>query len=130
MKNLSLTFCLAIATLFGSVGNGFANSVNGSFVCEIVFIDGSSKDIYVKTTERGMKVRRLDSDFEEDYIEIHKGKTNDFRVFVQIKNAIQEDIVVLTATEDSREFHYNETGTGDWNVSITDRIRRGICKKL
>ena len=130
MKNLSLTFCLVIAALFGSVGSGFANSVNGSFVCEVVFIDGSSKDIYVKTTERGMKVRRLDSDFEEDYIEIHKGKTNDFRVFVQIQNTIQEDIVVLNATEDAREFHYNETGTSDWNVSITDRIRRGICKKL
>ena len=44
---------------------------------------------------------------EIKYLEIHREKANDFRVFVQIENTIQERTIVLTATDDHRVFHYN-----------------------
>ena len=130
MKNLSLKICLVTAALFGSVGSGFANSVNGSFVCELVLRDGSGTDVYLKTTDRGMKIKRLDIELESQFVEIHRGKTNDFRVFVQIKNTITEDLVVLTATKDARVFHYNGTETDEYNDTVTARVVRGICKKV
>jgi hypothetical protein len=130
MKNLSLTFCLVIATLLGSVGGGFANSVNGSFVCERVFVDGSSQVVFITTTDRGMKLKNLDIDLESQFTEIHRGKVNNFKVFVQLNNTISEEIVVLTATDDKQVFHYNGTGTSDWKITVNDRVSRGVCKKV
>ena len=121
-----------IAALLGSVGGGFANSVNGSFFCETVFWDGSGQDVYITTTERGMKIKLIKYGDESDYVEIHKGKKNDFRVFVLIKNLF-ENLVVLTATEDAHVFHYNgiTTATGiSGRDSASQRVVRGSCKKL
>jgi len=126
MKYLVLTLTL----IFSMSGLVNANSVNGSFVCELVYSDGSGQDVYITTTESGMTRKYIKYDDEHDYVEIHKGNTNDFRVFVQVGNWITEDVVVLTATSNAREFHYNGANTSDGQDSINARVVRGICNKL
>ena len=129
MKNMFLTIYLVLAVLFGSVGTLSANSVNGNFVCEVFFRDGSSHDYFITTTKGGMKSKFIKYDVESKYVEIHKGKMNDLRVFVQVGNTILESIVVLTATDHPRKFHYNGTGT-ESDLRLDARTRTGICNKL
>ena len=130
MKNLFLTIYLVLAVVFGSVGTLSANSVNGNFVCELFFRDGSSADYFITTTSTGMKSKYIKyDDPEREYVEIHKGGINDFRVFVIIGNFAVEDVVVLSATRNPREFHYNGTGTHSGD-DLDYRIQRGICNKL
>ena len=124
-----LTIYLVLAVLFGSVGTLSANSVNGNFVCEVFFRDGSSHDYFITTTKGGMKSKFIKFDIESKYVEIHQGKMNDFRVFVEVGNTILESIVVLTATDHARKFHYNGTGT-ESDLSLDVRITKGICNKL
>ena len=121
---------LALTLIFSMSGSVHANSVNGSFVCEIIYRDGSSEDIYISMTKRGMKTKTIKHGDETDYVEIHKGNTNDFRVFVQVGNFLMEHVVVLTATRKAREFHYNRTDTSGGLASINARFVRGICNKL
>jgi hypothetical protein len=129
MKNIFPTIYLVLAVLFGSVGTLSANSVNGNFVCEVFFRDGSSSDYFITTTSTGMKSKYIKYSDESEYVEIHKGETNDFRVFVKIGNFVVEDVVVLSATRNPREFHYNGTGTHSGD-DLDYRIEKGICNKL
>ena len=79
-----------------------------------------------------MKIKLIKYGDESDYVELHKVKTNDFRVFVLIKNLF-ENLVVLTTTEDAHVFHYNgiTTATGiSGRESASQRVVRGSCKKL
>ena len=129
MKNLFPTIYFVLVVLFGSVGTLSANSVNGNFFCEVFFRDGSSSDYFITTTSTGMKSKYIKYGDESEYVEIHKGETNDFRVFVRIGNFVVEDVVVLSATRSPREFHYNGTGTHSGD-DLDYRIEKGICNKL
>ena len=104
-------------------------NLDGSFLCELVFRDGSGQDVYITTTESGVTEKDIEYGDESEYLEIHKGKTNDFRVFVQIENGIQEGIIVLTATEDQRGFHFIGSITAQ-RETVTARVVRGNCKKM
>ena len=123
MKYLALAF-----TLFFS-GPVNANSVNGSFVCQLVFSDNSGYDVYITTTDSGMTEKDIKYGDEYKYLEIHRGKTNDFRVFVGIGNWLTEDIIVLTATEDKRVFHYINYMTRQ-RKTVSSRVVRGNCTKV
>ena len=129
MKNMFLTIYLVLAVLFGSVGTLSANSVNGNFVCEVFFRDGSSSDYFITTTKGGMKSKYIKYDIESEYVEIHKGEINDFRVFVLVGNFAVEQVVVLSATRNPREFHYNGTSTHSGD-DLDYRNKKGICNKL
>ena len=129
MKNMFLTIYLVLAVLFGSVGTLSANSVNGNFVCEAFFRDGSSSDYFITTTKGGMKSKYIKYDIESEYVEIHKGEINDFRVFVLVGNFAVEQVVVLSATRNPREFHYNGTSTHSGD-DLDYRNKKGICNKL
>ena len=123
MKYLALAF-----TLFFS-GPVNANSVNGSFVCQLVFSDNSGYDVYITITDSGITQKDIKNGDESKYLEIHRGKTNDFRVFVEIGNWLHEDIIVLTATEDKRVFHYINSMT-NLRETVSSRVVRGNCNKM
>ena len=120
---------VVLTLIFSMTGSVNANSVNGSLFCELVFRDGGSKDVFITTTDVGMIEKDIEYGDESEYLEIHRGKTNDFKVFVQIENGIQEGIVVLMATEDQRVFHYISTITAQ-RESVSARVVRGNCKKM
>ena len=120
---------VVLTLIFSMTGSVNANSVNGSLFCELVFRDGSGYDVYITTTDVGMIEKDIEYGDESEYLEIHRGKTNDFRVFVQIENRIQEKIIVLTATEDGRVFHYISSMTAQ-RESVSARVVRGNCKKM
>ena len=118
---------VVLTLIFSMTGSVNANSVNGSLFCELVFRDGGSKDVFITTTDVGMIEKDIEYGDESEYLEIHRGKTNDFRVFVQ--SHYPEIIIVLTATEDPRVFHYNSTITAQ-RESVSARVVRGNCKKM
>ena len=125
MKHLVLTLIF----LFSMSASVNANSVNGTFVCELVFSDGSGYDVYITTTESGMIQKDIEYGDQSKYLEIHRGKTNDFRVFVEIGSWLNENIIVLMATEDQRVFHYHGSTTM-MRDTVTARAIRGNCKKM
>ena len=118
---------VVLTLIFSMTGSVNANSVNGSLFCELVFRDGSGHDVYITTTDVGMIEKDIEYGDESEYLEIHRGKTNDFRVFVQ--SHYPEIIIVLTATEDQRVFHYISTITAQ-RESVSARVVRGNCKKM
>ena len=118
---------VVLTLIFSMTGSVNANSVNGSLFCELVFRDGGSKDVFITTTDVGMIEKDIEYGDESEYLEIHRGKTNDFRVFVQ--SHYPEIIIVLTATEDQRVFHYISTITAQ-RESVSARVVRGNCKKM
>ena len=125
MKYLALAFTL----IFSFSGPVNANSVNGSFICQLVFSDNSGYDVYITTTDSGITKKDIKYGDESKYLEIHRGKTNDFRVFVQIGNWLHEDIIVLTATEDKRVFHYITSMTNH-RETVSSKVVRGTCNKV
>ena len=118
---------VVLTLIFSMTGSVNANSVNGSLFCELVFRDGGSKDVFITTTDVGMIEKDIEYGDESEYLEIHRGKTNDFRVFVQ--SHYPEIIIVLTATEDQRVFHYISTITAQ-REGVSARVVRGNCKKM
>ena len=129
MKKILLKTCLFFVALFGSFSQVNANSVHGNFFCEIVFHDGSSKNIHIATTEDGMVAKNIKYGDVSKFVEIHRGKNNDFKVFVLIENWVHEDIIVISASEDERVFHYNGTITPD-RETAEKKVMRGNCTKL
>ena len=118
---------VVLTLIFSMTGSVNANSVNGSLFCELVFRDGGSKDVFITTTDVGMIEKDIEYGDESEYLEIHREKTNDFRVFVQ--SHYPEIIIVLTATEDQCVFHYISTITAQ-RESVSARVVRGNCKKM
>ena len=70
MKYLALAFTL----IFSFSGPVNANSVNGSFVCQLVFSDNSGHDVYITTTDSGIKKKILSTAMNLNISKYTEGK--------------------------------------------------------
>ncbi len=111
----------------------YADKINGQFICEVMFADGSKKTIVAIVDGKNFKEKRLGDDdtWYSHYRLIHVGKTNQFKTFVMISNAVVEDLVTIMFDPESGngEYHFSSTNTSvAWNSK--SRVHYGTCDKI
>lgn len=128
---------LILGLTLGLATTAFGNSFNGNFVCEIVYVsDGSREKLAMVIDGNFMKSKRLslsDSWYSENKL-VYRGQYNSFVTFAAQKNAILEDITIITKMSNGR-FHFNRISTHEDDKyrglkQAQARHKVGICDKF
>ena len=111
----------------------YADKINGQFICELKYMDGSEGTYVIFTEGNKLKIKMLGDDdlFYGHYKLIHIGQTHEFKTFVHINNTGVEDILTITydSASSTKGYHLsiNATGSG-WEPKR--RLRYGKCEKV
>ena len=132
MKKL-ITLITTISLYASLTVAAYANKINGQFICELKFMDGSGGTYVIFTEGNKLKRKRLGDDdlFYSHYKLIHIGQTNEFKTFVHINNTIVEDILTITydSASSTKGYHLSITAT-DSGSEPKGRLSYGTCKKV
>ena len=129
-----LTTLIATISLYASLTvAAYADKINGQFVCEVNYGDGSRETIVAVVEGNTLKTKRLGDDdtWYGHHKLIHIGKYNEFKTFVYINNTIVENIVtiVFDAETGNGEYHFSAVNTSvAWKSK--SRVRHGTCDKI
>ena len=125
---------IAMISLYASLTvAAYADKINGQFICEVMFSDGSKETKVAVVEGNTLKTKRLGDDdtWYGHHKLIHNGKNNEFKTFVYLNNAIVEDIVTIVFDPESGtgEYHFSAITTGvAWKSK--SRVVHGTCDKI
>ena len=128
MKKL-ITLIATISLYASLTVAAYADKINGQFICEVKFMDGSGDTVVIFVEGNKLKRKPLgkDDSWYANFKLIHVGQYNDFKTYVMIDNFAVENI--LTMTYDSGGYHLNIVNTSPgWEPKR--RFRYGKCDKV
>jgi len=124
-----MKYIYTLLIFIGLSGAAYADDIKGKWLCEVINAgDGSgSQDVYT-ISGKNLSVSEVGFSFGTDYIQRFTGKTNPFKVFVQVDNTIQEAVIVLRSISRNK-LHMSKNSTSDgWRAK--SRVWYGSCDRL
>ena len=85
-----------------------AVDIEGTYVCKLVYYDGSSADYVYKVSSSELRTSKLGESYETKYIETYLGK-NGYKIFTKRDDGYDvsatDTVVILSPTESSKVIH-------------------------
>ena len=122
MKKLLIIFIFCFIS-----HSAFADKIQGNFVCEYEFLDGSGgkMTLKVKGTQMFKKLEEISS--VTQYKEVFFSEKKEYSVFVQIENTF-ESLYMVAPTENKNKIMITQYDTENYYTKSV--IAQGMCDRI
>ena len=127
-----MKYIYTLLIFIGLSGAAYADDIKGKWLCEVINAGDGSGSQYVYTISgKNLNIKEIGWSYSTDLVQRFAGKTNPFKVFVEVDNTLSETVIVLRSIIRKNyqpQLHMSKTTTSDgWRVKA--RVWYGICNK-